>query len=424
MAWRAWGIPDVGPQYVASRPAVGSIPPDQDAAEGYRRALKLTRNELGLPARHVGSNPQISAVIERGWDPQQVEAVGLWRENLPAIEAAREAASRPVAGFRSPETMSLVSGDDPVTTEFPFLGVLLALDTRERLARDDIPGAWEDILAQFRMAQHLASSPATLSRMMRATLLHHRAIGLAFDWAGRPGQTAETIRLARDSLNSVPELPSAAKVLRVESLLIDRTLDLPAEDLREYLLGHPYPSLLVSWWERARARRLSRQLIAGLIPEAEREPWKRTRNLRFDPAPAGSPLARLIFPNFHFMIDDFDFQKVGRRAIDQVLALRSWQFSHDGKYPDELGEIVPSELDRLPIDPYSGRPFRYVRSEGQPALSIMPIENRPWAVVGSVPNYRPTRPGQPILYSVGLDGKDDGGHVTGTWGADILFPLP
>ncbi|WP_435007314.1 ABC transporter permease [Tundrisphaera lichenicola] len=424
IAWRAWGIPDVGPQYAASRSGVVSVPPGQDASEAYRLALDLVRNRSGLDLLRTGSNPEIDSVIDRGWNSEQTGAGALWRENGPAIEAAREAATRPLSGFKIPESMTLLSGYDPVSAKLPLLGMLLALDTRERLARDDLTGAWADILAQLRMANHLAEGEATLSRMASATILHHRAIGLAIDWAGHPQQTAETIRRARDSLKSIPPLPTATETLRAESLLIDRTLDLPVEDLHEILLGQRFSSLIASWWERIHARRLARRMIADLIPEAEREPWQRTRDVRLDPRPEGSPLARLIFPAFQWVIFGLDSEMVGRRALDQILALRSWQFAHDGKYPDQLDEIVPTQLDRLPSDPYSGKPFGYVRSEGQPVLTTMAISNKQFPTVGTSPTFQRTREGQPILYSIGRDGKDDGGHVKGAWILDIAYPAP
>jgi hypothetical protein len=55
-----------------------------------------------------------------------------------------------------------------------------------------------------------------------------------------------------------------------------------------------------------------------------------------------------------------------------------------GKYPASLAELVPAYLDRVPLDVVNGQPLHYRRTEN----------------------------GKFVLYSVGLDGKDDGGKPT------------
>ncbi len=62
------------------------------------------------------------------------------------------------------------------------------------------------------------------------------------------------------------------------------------------------------------------------------------------------------------------------------LAVRCYQLDN-GNPPRELNQLVPEYLEALPIDPHSGKPVLY--------------------------QFNP--PGQWIIYSVGSDGKDDGG---------------
>lgn len=53
----------------------------------------------------------------------------------------------------------------------------------------------------------------------------------------------------------------------------------------------------------------------------------------------------------------------------------------NGSYPERLAELVPTYLDKVPLDIIDGQPLRYRRTEN----------------------------GKFLLYSIGLDGKDDGG---------------
>jgi hypothetical protein len=66
-----------------------------------------------------------------------------------------------------------------------------------------------------------------------------------------------------------------------------------------------------------------------------------------------------------------------------------------GEYPSALTELVPGILNSMPLDPWSGEPFRYKR----------------------------VAPGQYTLYSVGPDRADNGGLQKG-WGAADPYDLP
>jgi len=71
----------------------------------------------------------------------------------------------------------------------------------------------------------------------------------------------------------------------------------------------------------------------------------------------------------------------GRMAAT-MLAIRLYAVDHQGALPESLSELVPQYLRAVPSDPFDAndKPIRYL------------------------PKYNP-----PVLYSVGYDGKDDGG---------------
>lgn len=73
--------------------------------------------------------------------------------------------------------------------------------------------------------------------------------------------------------------------------------------------------------------------------------------------------------------------ETGRRIVVTAIALKRFELRH-GKWPGTLTELVPKFLPSVPIDPFDGKPLR----------------------------YRPNPDGTYLLYSVGEDGKDDGGN--------------
>ncbi len=87
-------------------------------------------------------------------------------------------------------------------------------------------------------------------------------------------------------------------------------------------------------------------------------------------------------------------ERAEMRLLQVELALRAWQATHGG-LPESLDDLVPEFLSAVPADPFdtADSPLRYQRTEE---------------------TY--------VLYSVGADGKDDGGvppedcEDTSTWG--------
>ena len=98
-----------------------------------------------------------------------------------------------------------------------------------------------------------------------------------------------------------------------------------------------------------------------------------------------------------------------RRMTVTAIALKRFRLRH-GKYPAQLRELVPEFLPRPPIDLMDGKPLR----------------------------YRQRDDGTFLLYSVGEDGKDDGGDSSppsssagDDWGSkqwygmrDAVWPMP
>jgi hypothetical protein len=96
--------------------------------------------------------------------------------------------------------------------------------------------------------------------------------------------------------------------------------------------------------------------------------------------------------------------EVERQIVITAIALKRYQLPH-GAYPPGLAALKPELATEVPRDPIDGKPLR----------------------------YRLDSDGTYVLYSVGEDGKDDGGDVsaatpskTATWlqGRDWVWPLP
>jgi len=98
------------------------------------------------------------------------------------------------------------------------------------------------------------------------------------------------------------------------------------------------------------------------------------------PAPPTDIVARLFSPDTSHQRVKFVDNETQNRLLIVALALRAYRVEH-GAYPAKLSALVPTYLSAIPADPF--------------------------ALSGQL-RYKPSSPGY-ILYSVGPDGKDDGG---------------
>jgi hypothetical protein len=82
-----------------------------------------------------------------------------------------------------------------------------------------------------------------------------------------------------------------------------------------------------------------------------------------------------------------DAFRTRRDAAATVLALESWRRAH-GAWPRSLEELTPGYLPAVPLDPFDGKPLRYLppKSDGE----------------------------RPTVYSVGVDALDEGGKLATT----------
>lgn len=92
------------------------------------------------------------------------------------------------------------------------------------------------------------------------------------------------------------------------------------------------------------------------------------------------PISSLLFPNFSRAIRTVVRHDTQRRLTITAIALKRYQLQRR-QFPAELNELVPAFLTAVPVDPMNGQPLRYRRNAD----------------------------GSFTLYSVGEDGKDDGG---------------
>ena len=83
-----------------------------------------------------------------------------------------------------------------------------------------------------------------------------------------------------------------------------------------------------------------------------------------------TPLLKAFYnPPLDYQVWNWIREETTRRATHVIMAIEAWKVDHKGDLPEHLSQLVGAYLDKLPLDPYSGTQFYYVR-KGIPPPSV------------------------------------------------------
>jgi hypothetical protein len=452
---RAELVPVLDP-VVEARLFAFTTPPERMAAGHEATALYAEAMKNYKPWWNEPRGPAARNVIDRGWEPTKEDGNYLYVSAV--ADLLRKASTQPVVAIPELDRATIFSPLDPISRTPSEFRDFLTVSVRLHAARGDLPSAWRDLMVMFRMARQW-SGAVPVQVAQASLILEREALSLAMLWAADSRQTADSLRQALDSYQKLPPMPSEAETIRTEARITRNTLDLPRAELTEKALAmrsEPHQASLMhklwvdvatSPWELARARKVLTTFFAAKIVEAQRAPWETSAGFpsyngwsglkyktdsrqifisthELEELLESTPLARFSFPAFDHLIGYRNRNEVARHALLQILALRSWQVKRGGRLPEKLADLVPSELEQLPDDPYKpNSAFGYVRSDGRPLLPLGDLE--PVGPGTTSPKLRPTE-NYRLLYSVGPNLEDDraSSNDSSVYNkGDIIFPL-
>jgi hypothetical protein len=298
------------------------------------------------------------------WRPETVDAVRVTLAKYgESLALADRASDLPFAGFRANTTFGYLIAS--------FSEVSALCDLRARLAVLD--GRPDDAIAslytQARMRRaastFLSFNQFTLSSVVERThpsTASLERLGKALADLDRDDDYLKTdfIRLRAQAVDS-SQMPLSSGLF-----VIRNTASPPPWEVHRYTRALDTFAAIIAGAERPEPARVSGVLAVGRFPEVlAQSKQERSRD------------------NLEAFVHGRVRSVVFIRASHALVAIERFRRDHVERLPGDLQELVPAYIDRLPLDPYTGQAMRYRALEG---------------------GY--------TVYSVGPNGRDDGGEMT------------
>jgi hypothetical protein len=458
--WMAAARPSVKTDYLAvlNKSAL-AVPDNERAWPLYRDALLALGANL---AQEDAGILKLACYEARPGDEHWKDTEKALSDHADAIAKLREAAKRPNLGFVTSAYQASYSPKDRelfgfavtpeqieiakhanlqdrwlISTLLPHMqllrssALLLASDARRAASADDAKTAFEDVIALFGISRHCAETPLLICVMVaeavqqksRAAIeeiiaehpdlwtdsqlrdLAHTVVGSRIDW--RRGFEGERIafydsmqRIYTDSGNGDGRL--ALHVTNEQNLfqMLDAITTGSPSNRSPYshasvaLLSLPAANMVVA--SRKQMTDAYEKVFTSALARVDSPYWKRSLELSSDDevrALQQQTLGKirylfvmLLTPAYDKVLDTIVVSDGNRDGVFLGLALELYHREHS-KWPGSLGELSPQWLPELPVDRLTGNALHY-----------------------KVVNDRP------VVYSVGLDGDDDGGR----WAKDAI----
>lgn len=379
----------------------------------WQEALRATNDpalqrqilqRYGLPEDAMAGTTASPATGNAAWEALQARPPGTPLEDLQFLlqyeraffDELRAAARRPLAQLRTPT--DLFSGELlPWVSTLKALTHVFRVSCRTELAAGNPEAAAGDFQTLLALSEAAGSQPLLIGVLVKIALLE---LAIQPLWAGLAEHrwpdaqlAAIEARLAR--LNVVADLQRGLRGERAFALVmlgaaLDRETTLPGTE-------NPYRTLM-RYWPRAFvyrnqinvARAYQRVLLDRLDPTGPAvrvalAPEDEALRKRFSTRSPYNLFAALLLPAVERSLQKAAVSQTTVNLARVACALERHRLA-TGAYPEKLDELAPRYLARIPPDPVNG---------------------------GAL-NYRRDAPDRFLLYSVGLDGKDDGGLATPT----------
>jgi ABC-type transport system involved in multi-copper enzyme maturation permease subunit len=262
---------------------------------------------------------------------------------------------------------------------------LLRYDVLMRAQQDNVDGALDSCRAILNVGRSIGDEPTLISMLVR----------LAIQWVAfgsierslAQGQPTESeLEALQRLLEDEQTQPLLLIGLRGERAIMDRLLESLQNGQTDFkkmegIWGQGIAGLLSGSLKNSRATLLDylTDIVEGAkLPDDKQAAEFKRLESSIGPGPSTT---RFMGPSVIRISTGFQRNKAMLGCTIVAVAVERYRLQH-GHWPDSLSDLSPNLIEKIPMDPYLGKPLRYRRlADGV------------------------------VIYSVGPDGKDDGGKI-------------
>jgi len=405
------------PWLYEARSAEEALPPEENAATHYRKAFGLVKDWPSKDARN-----RAWKIVEEGWKEKDKELEEFLEANREAFEEFRKGVAKEKCQFIEGEITFDAYRYFPPLTKTMNLACLLILQARLYEQNGDLEKAITNSLDVIKFGRDLGQDKIMISKVMDRLVFNISQVALK-DLVGSenlsPALSRITLSRAMEleerclSLRQTLEGEAACAKSAVRWTLIDieqeatkkpeqRDLEKAKKRWRNFLARKApqekkrltflavketyrrideYFTTIISFIEKGDYQAASAFDDAFIKKIKEKKLTLRDifrANEKF-PEVMVDILVVILLPGMGRSSIYSGWAQAKERFIITTLAVRLFRMEK-GRWPENLDELVPEYLENVPLDPFGLKPLRYKKREGK------------W-----------------IIYSIGPDGKDDGG---------------
>lgn len=418
LLWKAFGPKPEGSNMPAEYFKRLGVPEPPEGGEYFVNSYRYAKDVLQLEQEDIQKiYDQQGATRHRPWAAKDYPDVAAWlKGNDKQLAIVQEATKRPkyfnplVSRRGEDDSSNLIGCLLPSVQVCRELGTVLSCRATLRLGEGRQAEAWDDILACHRLARHL-STGGTLIETLVAYAIHAIACNATLVYVEHAGLKSHEYLGRLKELQALPpmaalgdKLDTAERLMGLDAVQLIRRGDKnttaeqrKALDLLDWgvvlkTTNGGYDKMAAALRERDRAARekafdeLDAEFARRTKKVGEAELQKLIKNAGADKAVAeqiANVLSALLSPAVRKVQAAADRTEQIERNTHVALALAAYRAA-EGRYPARLADLAPKYLAAVPGDVFSGKDLIY----------------KPHA-------------GGYLFYSVGQNGKDDGGQWHG-----------
>jgi hypothetical protein len=353
------------------------IPQSQNAAPLYQRAAAVVQFNSSDDCKNLNARRMMDIL----------------RKNVQTINLIRQATDKSQCRFTLIRDENDILSTSPKETKLRDLARLLGIQARSEAQAGNQKAALQDVRRQFIMARHVANEPLMLCGFLAREMevIANNTLAKVLLRSSLTSSEAHAFEASLSQINWIPYLH--------QILLTERVLDMEeTQSFRDRSGTNGVWLNPVFKMDEMYSLRLWKEIIKDeenaptpLPPDYGREIDERAKKMPFYAFTAST-----VTTLYSRVRREYDYSETQRREREIALALTIYHSQYH-QYPITLEPAEKLWKSTFPLDIYSKKPFHY-KSDGKTFL----------------------------LYSVGPNGKDDGGiwkynFKTGTTKDDLAW---